>query len=160
MKWAELDHIQCPKQRYVDWFTGLFPTGQAHGTPRGHASHQQGRWKERLPGEQSEVLKIISRGHLPDCRDKVGGDTADGIDTASEPTRTTLDSTGEHISVGWAVLHHLAVVKYARSDGMCLGESGDIARQALDHRGAESGGPEIEKPATRWDPWSRHVPLL
>jgi hypothetical protein len=111
----------------------LLPTGQARGTPCGHSSHQQGRWKERLPGEQGEVLKIISRGHFSDRRDKVDGDTAGGIDTAGERTRTTFDSAGEHVPVGWAVLHHLAMVKYARSDGMCLGESGDLARQALDH---------------------------
>src|SRR5260370_19045012 len=61
---TKLDDFQSPQQRYINRFGGLLPTGQTHGAPCDHATHQHLRWEERFPGDHGEVLEITEFSQL------------------------------------------------------------------------------------------------
>jgi hypothetical protein len=66
-------------------------TGQHAATPR----INKGEGKSGLLGKHGEVWKVVSRGHLPDRRDKVASNTACAWMPQVKGTRSSLDSTAE-----------------------------------------------------------------
>ena len=134
---AELDDFQRPQQRHINRFAGFSLTGQANGTPCGHTAHQHRRGEERLPGDHSEILEIVSGSQLADRRDEVGCHAACGVDAGSKGTCPSIDPAAKHVSTVHAVLHHLVMVKSPGRNRVGSGNAGEIACQAFDQRGSE-----------------------